>query len=159
MTKSNKKKEEKKIRNVSDKKGSLVVTKDEFFRLRPIISPYVSQKKKTDEDLLLELDLREFKKRSIIRRLFPTPDTKKIQLDKLGMEVFLLCDGKHRVKEIIDIFQEKYRLTPTETEISIKKYLMSLTERHLVGFMIPEKIAKGNLSPGEVIEKIVFDSE
>ena len=159
MTKSKKKKEGKKDKKGSDKKGSLVVTKDEFFRLRPIISPYVSQKKKTDEDLLLELDLREFKKRSILKKLFPTPDTKKIQLDKLGMEVFLLCNGKHNVREIIEIFQEKYRLTPTETEVSIKKYLMSLTERHLVGFMIPEKIAKGNLSSGEVIEKIVFDSE
>lgn len=159
MAKSKEKKEGKKNKKKRDKKGSIVVTKDEFFRLRPITSPYVSQKKKTDEDLLLELDLREFKKRSILKRLFPSPDTKKIQLDKLGMEVYLLCDGKHNVRDIIEIFQEKYRLTPTETEISIKKYLMSLTDRHLVGFMIPEKIAKGTLSPGELIEKIVFDSE
>jgi hypothetical protein len=159
MTKSNKKKEQRKTEERSRKKGSLVVSKDEFFRLRPIMSPYVTQRKKTEEDLLLELDLRELKKRSILKRLLPTPDTRKVQLDKLGMEVFLLCDGKHKVKDIIEIFQEKYRLTPTETEISIKKYLMSLTERHLVGFMIPEKIAKGRLPSGEVIEKIVFDSE
>ncbi len=158
MTTSNKK-EGKITKKKSTKKGSIIVTKEEFLRLRPIISPYVSQKKKTNEDLLLELDLRELKKRSILKRLFPTPDTKKVQLDKLGMEVFLLCDGKHKVKDLIEKFQEKYRLTPTETELSIKKYLMSLTERHLVGFMIPENIAKGRLPSGEVIEKIVFDSE
>ncbi|MFX0013146.1 MAG: PqqD family protein [Promethearchaeota archaeon] len=141
------------------KPKALVVTEDEFLKLRPIISPYVSQKKKTADDLLLELDLREFKKRSIIRRFLPTPDTKKILLDKLGMDVFLLCDGKRKVIDIIEIFQEKYRLTSTETKISIKKYLMSLTERHLVGFIIPEKIAKRNLSSGEVIENIILNIE
>ncbi|UCG03147.1 MAG: PqqD family protein [Candidatus Heimdallarchaeota archaeon] len=159
MTKSNLNNEEKKTKEKRKQKGSLVVSKDEFFRLRPVMSPYVTQRKKTEEDLLLELDLRELKKRSFLKRLFPTPDTKKVQLDKLGMEVFLLCDGKHKVKDIIKIFQEKYRLTPTETEISIKKYLMSLTKRHLVGFVIPEKIAQRNLSSGEVIENIILESE
>lgn len=135
---------------------TLVVTKDEFLKLRPIINPHVYQKKKTNEDLLLELDIRELKKKSLLRRIFPTPDTEKILLDKLGMEVFLLCDGDHKVKDIIKIFQEKYRLTPTETELSIQKYLMSLTERHLVGYMIPEKIT--SKEKGETINKVILDS-
>ncbi|UCE12984.1 MAG: PqqD family protein [Candidatus Heimdallarchaeota archaeon] len=139
---------------------TLVVSKGEFLKLRPIINPNVYQKKKTDGDLLLELDIRELKRKSLLRRMFPSPDTKKILLDKLGMEVFLLCDGEHKVKDIIKIFQEKYRLTPTETELSVQKYLMSLTERHLVGFLIPEKItAKMKITTKETIDKVILDTD
>ena len=87
----------------------------------------------------------------------PTPDYKRIQLDKLGMDVFLLCDGKNRVKDIIQIFQEKYKLTPTETELSVQKFLMNLTERHLIGFFVPEEIAGQKKLSGVSIEKVILD--
>ncbi|MFX0210311.1 MAG: hypothetical protein ACFFDT_30305, partial [Candidatus Hodarchaeota archaeon] len=109
MTKS----EEKKKKSKKKDSKKLIVTKNEFLKLRPVVSPFVQQKRKTDTDLLLKIDLREFKKKSLFRRLAPTPDTKKVLLDKLGKEVFLLCDGKHKVKDIIKEFQAKYRLTPT----------------------------------------------
>ncbi len=155
MTKLKGEKKKKKSKRKATK--TLVVTKNEFLKLRPVISPFVHQKKKTDKDLLLKIDLRELKKRKILKRIIPTPDTKKVLLDKLGMDVFLLCDGKHKVKDIIKEFQAKYRLTPTETEISVQKYLMSLTERHLVGFMIPKEIAKKKQLTGEPIEKVIIE--
>ena len=55
------------------------------------------------------------------------------------MEVFLLCDGNHKVDDIITEFHEKFRLTQTETRAAVQKYLMSLAERHLIGFRIPKK--------------------
>lgn len=156
MVKTKEKKEKKDSRK---QKTTLVVTKDEFKKLRPVISPYVHQKKKTDKDLLLKVDVREIKKRSIIKRIFPTPDSRKILLDRLGMDVFLLCDGKHKVKDIINNFQEKYRLTPIETETAVQNYLMSLTERHLVGFLVPNELAKKNQLIEGTIEKIIIESK
>ena len=153
MTKSKEKK--KKSKKKDSKK--LIVTKNEFLSLRPVVSPFVQQKRKTDKDLLLKIDLRELKKKSLLRRIAPIPDTKKILLDKLGKEVFLLCDGKHKVKDIIKEFQAKYRLTLTETEIAVQKYLMSLTERHLIGFMIPEEMVRKKQLTGEAIEKVVIE--
>lgn len=153
MTKPKEKKKKSKMKNSK----KLIVTKNEFLKLRPVVSPFVQQKRKTDTDLLLKIDLREFKKKSLLRRIAPTPDTKKILLDELGKEVFLLCDGKHKVKDIIEEFQAKYRLTPTETEVSVQKYLMSLTERHLIGFMIPEEIVRKKQLTGEAIEKVVIE--
>jgi len=133
------------------------VNKNEFYRLKPIISPFVEQKKRTEDSLLLKLNISELKKRSKIRRYMPTPDYKRVQLDKLGMDVFLLCDGKNRVKDIIQIFQEKYKLTQTETELSVQKFLMNLTERHLIGFLVPEEIADQRKLSGVSIEKVILD--
>jgi hypothetical protein len=136
----------------------IVVTKDEFLRLRPIISPYVEQKRRTDTSLLLKLDTRMYKKRSIIKRFLPTPDFKRIQLDTLGMEVFLLCDGKNRIKDIMEIFQEKYKMTAMETQLSVQKFLISLTERHLIGYIIPKDIVKNRGILNNKIEKVILDN-
>lgn len=151
-TEKPKKKPEKMVTN------KLVVTKDEFLKLKPIINPFVRQKENSDEILLLEIDLTEIKKKSLIRRIFPTPNTKKIQLDKLGKFVFLLCDGDNNVQNIMEKFQSEYRLTPMETEVSIQKYLMSLTERHLIGFMIPKSIIDKNPNIGKMIEKVIVET-
>ena len=115
------------------------VTRGEYLRLRPIMSPFVEQKKKTDDFLLLKLDISMYKKRSSIRRFLPTPDYKRVQLDTLGMDVFLLCDGTNRIKDIMKIFQDKYKMTETETQLSVQKFLISLTDRHLIGYLIPKR--------------------
>ncbi|MHA2363082.1 MAG: PqqD family protein [Candidatus Hodarchaeales archaeon] len=151
--KSNKKSKKKK----SKPSKALDVTKEEFLRLRPIKSPFVLIKKQTSEEILIELDISEFKKRKLLNKFVPTPNYKKIQLDKLGKTVFLLCDGEHRIKDIIKIFQGEYRLTRTETELSVRKYLMMLTDRHLIGFMIPKDIVKNRNLSIDTIEKVIID--
>ncbi|MHA1984940.1 MAG: PqqD family protein [Candidatus Hodarchaeales archaeon] len=140
------------------RKTSLEVNKDEYLKLKPIKSPFVKIKEKKEEELLIELDISEFKKRKMINKLIPTPNFKKILLDKLGSDVFLLCDGNHRIKDIIKKFQDEYQLTPTETELSIKKYLMTLTEKNLIGYIIPKEIAKKNNLENTTVEKVILDS-
>ena len=141
------------------KKSSLEVSLDEYFKLKPIRSPFVNIREEREEELLIELDISELKKRKLINKLIPTPNYKKILLDKLGMDVFLLCDGKHRIKDIIKEFQKEYQLTPTETEVSIKKYLMILTEKNLIGYIIPKEIAKKNNLDNSTVEKVILDSD
>ncbi|MHA2328226.1 MAG: hypothetical protein ACXACR_06860, partial [Candidatus Hodarchaeales archaeon] len=70
--------------------NSISVSKAEFLKIRPIISPFVNPLRKSEDSLLLKLDLREIKKKKLFKRLLPTPDSKKIQLDKLGMDIFEL---------------------------------------------------------------------
>jgi hypothetical protein len=63
------------------------------------------------------------------------------------------------VKEkYIEKFQTEYRLTPTETEISIQNYMMSLTERHLIGYMIPKGIIDKNPNVSKLIEKVIVET-
>ncbi len=155
MTEQEKKKQ--KTKESPKQKDSISVTKDEFMRLRPVISPFVKQKKETEKDLLLILDIRELKKNRRLKRLFPTPNTKKILLDKLGKYVFHLCTGHNRVKDIVSEFKDKYKLTQTETEVAVQKYLMNLTQRNLIGFVIPKEIADKNKLDSNTVEKVFLE--
>ncbi|MFX0087294.1 MAG: PqqD family protein [Candidatus Hodarchaeota archaeon] len=137
--------------------SEIVVTKEEFLKLRPYINPLVEQKKKNEESLLLKIDIGDLKRRKRFGRFLPTPNYKRIQLDKLGMEVFLLCDGKNRVKDIMVKFQEKFKLTQTETEVSVQNFLMSLTQRHIIGFLIPKEIGEKHQIGESTIEKIIIE--
>ncbi len=136
---------------------SLMVTKEEFLRLKPVMSPFVEQKSRTDDSLNLKLDISGYKKRSIVRRFLPTPNFKRVQLDKLGMDVFLLCNGKNKVKDIMNDFQNRYKLTPTETDVAVQKFLISLTDRHLIGFIIPKEIAEKKQVFSDTIERVILD--
>ena len=73
----------------------------------------------------------------------PTPSLKqrKIHLDTLGSIVWELCDGQRTVKDIIDQLQEKYKMLPSEAEISLNSYFNELAKRGLVAFMVPEEVA------------------
>jgi hypothetical protein len=58
---------------------------------------------------------------------------KKLQLDELGTEVWGLIDGRRRVKGIIRIFKEKYKVTDRDAEIAITRFLRDLGKRGLIG--------------------------
>jgi hypothetical protein len=134
-------------------KKSLNVSKEEFYSLKPIQSTFLTKVKDLDDRLLLEIDISKFKKKSIRRRLIPSPNYKKIQLDKLGKFTFELCDGNNTVKQIIKKFQETFKLTATETETAVTKYLTLLNTRHIIGWQIPqEMIEKTDLKEKKVEE-------
>ena len=61
---------------------------------------------------------------------------REIVLDELGAWTFRSCDGKKKVKEIIEEFARKYNLNPKESEVSIIEYLRQLARRRLIGFAL-----------------------
>jgi hypothetical protein len=56
-------------------------------------------------------------------------DTQRFKLDKLGVWVWDLCDGKRRIEEIIDEFAAQFKLTFHEARVSVTSYVKDLTER------------------------------
>ena len=60
-----------------------------------------------------------------------------VELDEVGSFVFGLCDGRHTVKTIVDIFAERYRLSRKEAALSIVSYLGQLARRGIVALMVP----------------------
>lgn len=73
---------------------------------------------------------------SKIQRMFnPNPKKtflRKIQLDKLGVDVWNLIDDKKKVKTIIAEFAERHMLNTKEAEISVTLFLKSLGEKGLI---------------------------
>jgi len=137
------------------KKG-LKVTKEEFLSLKPMHSPFVSILKRESDHILLEINIKQFKKRTLRGKIIPSPDHRKIRLDELGMYTFELCNGNNTVKQIIKKFQERFKLTFTETETSVTKYLTMLNSRHLIGWQIPKELVEKSDAKQEKVENIIF---
>lgn len=80
----------------------------------------------------------------IIRRTTPPSRSfqRKIQLDKLGGDVWSLMDGVRNVKTIIKEFAGLHQLNYKEAEISVTLFLRSLGERGLIGLRSPDGYSK-----------------
>lgn len=63
---------------------------------------------------------------------------RKIQLDRLGVDVWTLVDGKKNVQTIIREFAGLHHLDYQEAEISVTLFLRSLGEKGLVGIRGPD---------------------
>ncbi|MFZ0612663.1 MAG: PqqD family protein [Desulfobacterales bacterium] len=58
---------------------------------------------------------------------------KKLQLDRLGTEVWELLDGDTRVRDIIGQFAARHRLRQREAELAVTRFLRELGKRGLIG--------------------------
>jgi hypothetical protein len=62
---------------------------------------------------------------------------RKIQLDRLGVDVWHLINGEKNVKAIIKEFANLHSLNYKEAEISVTLFLRSLGEKGLIGIKEP----------------------
>jgi hypothetical protein len=72
----------------------------------------------------------------VIRRLGGAeaqPQTKKLQLDQLGTEVWKLIDGNRSVRLIIRAFAESNQLQIREAEVAVTQFIRELGKRGLIG--------------------------
>ena len=58
--------------------------------------------------------------------------TKKLQLDPMGSQVWLLIDGKNSVGDIIRLFAERTAITHQEAEQAVTAFLRELGRRGLI---------------------------
>ena len=67
--------------------------------------------------------------------IMPTPPDRKVELDTIGSEVWLLIDGKNTIGSISSKLAKKYQLSPREAEMSLQQYCKELGRRGYVGFV------------------------
>ncbi len=75
--------------------------------------------------------------------LTPLPKYKRIVLDRMGTEVWKLCDGKHTVEDIVRHMMKKTGMSRRNMEIAVYTYLRMLVEKGLVEVIIPEGEEQG----------------
>ena len=61
--------------------------------------------------------------------LIRPPATRSITLDRIGEQVWRLCDGRRSVEAIVDAFAQAHRLTFHEARVSVTNYIRMLAER------------------------------
>ena len=72
----------------------------------------------------------------VVRRLGGTGaqlQTKKLQLDQLGTEVWKLIDGNRSVRLIVRAFAESNQLQMREAEVAVTQFIRELGKRGLIG--------------------------
>jgi hypothetical protein len=73
---------------------------------------------------------------SLAKRFGGSPDriqTKPLQLDTLGTEVWELIDGNRSVGQIIKVFAERHRLQIREAEVAVSQFIRQLGHLGLIG--------------------------
>lgn len=71
-----------------------------------------------------------------LRWLMPFRSTRRVLLDELGTVLFGLCDGKATMKEIIERFATRYRLTFLESRAAVTMYVKKLLQRGAVAVVL-----------------------
>ncbi len=120
------------------------IPRSEFLRMKPVRNPMLKWERNKQGNLSVFIPLgrpdAKIKKRdAILSKLAPPPKEKEIQLDKVGSIVWELCDGERTMNDIVVHLQEKYKLLPSEAEVSLNAYFNELSKRGLVGFILPEE--------------------
>ena len=61
--------------------------------------------------------------------IVPTRKRRTVRLDKLGAQIWNLCDGERTVERVVDAFAEKHRLTFHESRVSVTECMKQLLRR------------------------------
>ena len=70
------------------------------------------------------------------------PKSRTLVLDKVGSEVWNLCDGKRRVIDIINYLVKTHKLSSYEAEVSLITYLKMLMKKGIIGMEVKKKYLK-----------------
>lgn len=104
--------------------------------LRPMRNPELEW---CEEDGKVILSVQHKGKLSLKQRLLgfimPTPPDRRVELDTIGSEVWLLIDGKRSMGSIASKLAKKYQLPMREAELSLQQYCKELGRRGYVGFV------------------------
>jgi hypothetical protein len=65
-----------------------------------------------------------------------------VELDDVGSAVWEACDGNNTVNDIVGILADEYKLSRREVEMSLTKYLRTLGQRKMIGFMVDRETAE-----------------
>jgi hypothetical protein len=120
------------------KQAALMLTRAQALTCIPVKGAHIQETRmETGEILLVFPDY----KQPWFARFFQRPGLagagkvrlKKLQLDALGTSVWELMDGRRTVRQVTELFAQKYRLHPKEAEVSVSQFLRELGRRELIG--------------------------
>jgi len=70
-----------------------------------------------------------------IAAVFQITGTKSIELDEFGSEIWRMCDGNHKVHQMVAKTVRTYRLNERQAEVSVVAFMRMLSGRRLIGFV------------------------
>ncbi len=118
------------------------LTREQAFEARPVRNPSLKWRLNDDDDVEVVIPRRSDRLGRVLGFLFYVPESRPLVLDEVGSRVWQLCDGERTVEEIIATLRDEYKLDRREVEVSLTEYLRSLGKRGMIGFLVPEEMAR-----------------
>ncbi len=115
---------------------ALDVSRQEFWDTRPLRNPSLRWDRSKDGIVTVFISYERGRLASIFSRI---PKEKQIMLDEVGSRVWNFCDGNYPMKKIAKALHQEYKLTIEEAEAALRTYFNQLSERGLVGFILPKE--------------------
>lgn len=132
------------------RKEKKVVPREDVLSAVPIRNPLIQWELEDTGEAKLTIPLRKSAKLTVLSFLFRVPKMKVVMLDDVGTQVWLRCDGKSRVEDLVKGLGEKHNLTRREVEVSLFSYLQQLAQRGYIGLELKRgKELLGDISPSK----------
>ena len=126
---------------------------------RPVRNPRVdwergSVSEERPEVVLLRVPRRSDRWGNFLARMFRLPDSRRIELDEMGSDVWEMCDGSRTVDALTRAVCAKYRLNRRQGEASVTAYMRMLAERRLLALRTNDGTKKqtGKEAKGKIVK-------
>ena len=144
------------LRDLMNNGGRSKVSRAEVLGARPVRNPLITWSREVrDEDrpalMLLQVPRRSDRWGNVLARIFQLPESRKIELDEMGSDVWEMCDGTLTVDALTRAVCAKYHLNRRQGEASVTAYMRMLAERRLLALKTGRRAApaeSGNQSKG-----------
>lgn len=108
----------------------------EIEKVIPVRNDALNAEKRNDGEISVTVERKKLWWVTLLAFIFYIPKKRTIQLDRIGAEVYEMCNGKNSVDAIVECFREKHKITRRESELSIVAYLRRLGKKGLLGFVV-----------------------
>ena len=117
--------------------GKYEISREQALKSIPVRNIQISEESSTSGEVIIHYltTMRPWISK-VVRRFGGAeaqPQTKKLQLDQLGTEVWKLIDGNRSVRLIIKAFAESNQLQIREAEVAVTQFIRDLGKRGLIG--------------------------
>jgi Coenzyme PQQ synthesis protein D (PqqD) len=113
------------------------LTKNQALALVPVRNIESTEESLETGDIVIHypVSMRPWMAKWIQRVKGPAPQigSRKLQLDRLGTEVWKLIDGQRTVQEIVNAFAGSHQLETREAEMAVTQFLRDLGKRGVIG--------------------------
>jgi hypothetical protein len=118
------------------KKQEPTISREQLYAARPVRNPYLKWERKEGGEVVISVPRDRSRKANVLAKLSNLPEYRQVQLDKIGGEVWMYCDGTRTFKDVMEILQERHRLSGRESEISLSLYMRKLMEKKFLALMV-----------------------
>ena len=114
------------------------LTRREALSALPVRNQILKAETTPEGELTLTVPRRADWVGKLLASVFAVPKERKIVLDRVGADIWEMCDGQNTVEQIIARLSRIYKLNRKEAEVSLTAYLRQLGRRGLIGFAVPK---------------------